>query len=62
PFRYTRLLFALLVGVFVFAEKPDLMTLLGSLLIVLSGVYTLLQSRRNAVVTTGENTKSRCAG
>lgn len=49
PFRYTRLLFALLLGVFVFGERPDMMTLLGSLLVVLSGVYTLIHSRRIAV-------------
>ena len=46
PFRYTRLLFALFIGVFIFAETPDLMTLLGSLLIVLSGAYTLIHSRK----------------
>jgi len=46
PFRYTRLLFALILGVFVFGENPDLMTLLGSLLIVVSGGYTLIQSRK----------------
>lgn len=46
PFRYTRLLFALILGVLVFGERPDLTTLLGSLLIVLSGTYTLLHSRR----------------
>lgn len=47
PFRYTRLVFALILGVLVFAERPDLMTLLGSAIIVVSGVYTLLRSRRN---------------
>ncbi|RTE65635.1 DMT family transporter [Amphritea opalescens] len=49
PFRYTRLLFALLLGIFVFGESPDAITLLGSLLIVLSGGYTLIHSRRIAV-------------
>lgn len=49
PFRYTRLLFALVLGVFVFGENPDLMTLLGSILIVVSGGYTLIQSRKKAV-------------
>ena len=49
PFRYTRLLFALGLGVFVFGENPDLITLLGSLLIVVSGAYTLIQSRKKAV-------------
>lgn len=46
PFRYTRLVFALMWGVLVFGENPDAMTLLGSLVIVLSGGYTLVQSRR----------------
>lgn len=46
PFRYTRLVFALLFGVFVFSERPDAMTLLGSLLIVVSGIYTLMHSRK----------------
>lgn len=55
PFRYTRLLFALIIGVSVFGERPDAMTLLGSLLIVLSGVYTLLQSRRKVTVITRED-------
>ena len=46
PFRYTRLLFALLWGCLIFSERPDIMTLLGGLIIILSGSYTLVQSRR----------------
>ncbi|MFT5194268.1 MAG: drug/metabolite transporter (DMT)-like permease [Cellvibrionaceae bacterium] len=46
PFRYTRLIFALIVGVIVFAERPDAMTLLGSVVIVVGGIYTLLRSRQ----------------
>ena len=41
PFRYTRLLFALLVGVVVFGERPDLATLVGSAMIVGCGVLIL---------------------
>lgn len=48
PFRYFRLLFALLIGVAVFAERPDLWTLLGALLIVGSGLYSLLRERARA--------------
>ena len=55
PFRYSRLLFALLLDVFVFSEKLDVMTLLGSLLIVLSGDYTLIQSRRTVAFKISEN-------
>jgi drug/metabolite transporter (DMT)-like permease len=41
PFRYTRLLFALLMGVVVFGERPDLATLIGSAMIVGCGVLIL---------------------
>ncbi len=53
PFRYTRLLFALILGMLIFNEEPDAMTLLGGLLVVVSGAYTLLQSRRSKVVIDG---------
>lgn len=45
PFRYTRLLFALILAMLVFAERPDALTLLGSAVIVAAGLYTLLTSR-----------------
>ena len=48
PFRYTRLVFALMLGVLVFAERPDAATLAGSAVIVASGLYTLIRSRRIA--------------
>ncbi len=41
PFRYTRLLFALILGVVVFGERPDHWTLLGSAIVVASGIYIL---------------------
>lgn len=43
PFRYTRLIFALVLGVLVFGERPDLATLAGAGLIIASGIYTLLR-------------------
>lgn len=46
PFRYTRLLFALVLGFAVFGERPDAATLAGGALIVASGVYTILRSAR----------------
>jgi len=45
PFRYFRLLFALVVGFFVFSERPDALTLLGAAVIVGSGIYTVLRER-----------------
>lgn len=50
PFRYTRLVFALILGVTVFGERPDLLTLLGSGIIIASGIYTLIRQRRRAVI------------
>ena len=50
PFRYTRLVFALILGVLVFGERPDALTLLGSVIIVASGLYTLLRARRVTVL------------
>ncbi len=41
PFRYTRLVFAMIFAVLVFHERPDAYTLLGSALIVASGIYSL---------------------
>lgn len=41
PFRYTRLVFALILAFFVLGERPDLATILGAGLIVLAGIYGL---------------------
>ncbi|WP_135505756.1 DMT family transporter [Roseovarius aestuariivivens] len=48
PFRYTRLLFSLLVGIVIFSERPDVLTLLGAALIIATGLYTFLRERRLA--------------
>jgi drug/metabolite transporter (DMT)-like permease len=41
PFRYSRLLFAVVLGVGVFGERPDAATLAGSALIVTCGIVLL---------------------
>jgi drug/metabolite transporter (DMT)-like permease len=46
PFRYTRLLFATILGMIVFGERPDALTLVGGAVIVASGIYTILRSAR----------------
>jgi drug/metabolite transporter (DMT)-like permease len=48
PFRYTRLVFALVLAVTLFGERPDLATLLGAALIVGSGIYTLIRGNHRA--------------
>ncbi|MDD8023063.1 MAG: DMT family transporter [Paracoccaceae bacterium] len=46
PFRYTRLIFALIIGWAVFAESVDRYTLIGGAVIVGSGLYTLWRQAR----------------
>jgi drug/metabolite transporter (DMT)-like permease len=46
PFRYSRLIFAMIIGVAVFGEQLDALTLLGSAIIVASGIYTVLRERK----------------
>jgi drug/metabolite transporter (DMT)-like permease len=46
PFRYTRLLFAVGIGMAVFGERPDALTYVGAALVIGSGLYTLLREAR----------------
>ncbi|MCC5969711.1 MAG: DMT family transporter [Pararhodobacter sp.] len=46
PFRYSRLIFAMLIGFVIFGEIPDAMTLAGSALVVGAGLYTLWRQLR----------------
>ena len=46
PFRYTRLLFAMVLGIFVFGERPDAATLAGSAIIVACGAAVLIGRRQ----------------
>ena len=41
PFRYTVLIFAVILGYLVFKEIPDIVTIIGSCIVVASGLYTL---------------------
>ncbi|MDP3524986.1 MAG: DMT family transporter, partial [Hoeflea sp.] len=45
PFRYTSLLWALLMGMVVFGEFPDAYMITGSAIIIGSGLYTLYRER-----------------
>lgn len=45
PFRYTSLIVALLLGLLVFGEWPDSLTLLGSAIVVATGLFTLYRER-----------------
>lgn len=45
PFRYSRIVFALGIGAVAFSERPDGLMLLGCVLIVGSGLFTLWRER-----------------
>lgn len=45
PFRYTALLWAMLLGYLVFGDRPDAMMVTGACIIVLSGLYTFYRER-----------------
>lgn len=49
PFRYTRLLFGVALGVLAFGEQLDLATLIGSFVIVLAGIVILKPSARTGL-------------
>lgn len=48
PFRYTALVWALILGFFVFGDWPDIWTLIGAFIVVASGIFTLLREHRVA--------------
>ena len=45
PFRYTRLVFSLVIAVMFLGERPDGWTLAGAAIIILTGLYTLSRER-----------------
>lgn len=49
PFRYTRLVFAMILAMVFLNEMPDRLTLIGSAIIVASGLYTLTRARKRAI-------------
>ncbi len=46
PFNYSLLVFATLFGLIFFAELPDFWTLVGSGVIIASGLYVIAIGRR----------------
>lgn len=46
PFRYTVLVWALLLGVFVFKDYPDFWTMVGIAIVVGTGVFTFYREQR----------------
>ncbi|MDB2407075.1 DMT family transporter [Jannaschia sp.] len=50
-FRYTRMLFALIIATLFFSERPDFWTLTGAALVIASGCYTLWREAQTAFLT-----------
>ncbi|MBR9649936.1 DMT family transporter [Thalassovita aquimarina] len=48
PFRYSRMVFSMGLGIVFLAERPDLLTYAGAALIIATGLYTYLRERRLA--------------
>lgn len=46
PFRYSRIIFLLVLGVLVFNERPDALMLIGASLIIISGTYMMWREQR----------------
>lgn len=46
PFRYTSLLWAIVLGYIAFGDLPDGWTMIGAAIVVASGIYTLLRERQ----------------
>ena len=46
PFRYTGLIWALVLGWLFFGEWPDGMTQLGALIVVCTGIFTFYRERK----------------
>jgi drug/metabolite transporter (DMT)-like permease len=46
PFRYSRLIFALFIGMLILGERPDFWTLVGAVIVIGSGLYVFARERR----------------
>lgn len=53
PFRYSSLLWALMLGWFLWGHIPDTVSLIGAGIVVVSGLFTLFYSQRNKLAVEG---------
>lgn len=59
PFRYTSLLWALLMGIVLFGEYPDVYMITGGAIVIGSGLYTLYRERIKSSVMPASHTPPR---
>ena len=48
PFRFTAIVWAILLGVLIFEEYPDALSLVGTTIVISMGVYTFYRERKSA--------------
>ena len=46
PFRYSRIIAAFVVAYLLLGERPDVWTILGSVIVVSAGIWVLVSERR----------------
>ena len=51
PFRYSRLVFALIIAVLFLSERPDPITLFGAAIVIASGLFVFIRERQTAKET-----------
>ena len=49
PFRYTLIIWAILIGYFFFKEKIDLLSLIGIFFIIFSGLFVLYRENQTKI-------------
>ena len=55
PFRYTPIVGAIIVGYLIWGDVPDLPMVIGTVIIVGTGIYTFYRERRHARLIVGTN-------
>ncbi|MSP06363.1 MAG: DMT family transporter [Candidatus Fonsibacter sp.] len=50
PFRYTIIIFGIILGYFIFNETPSINMLFGSLLIIGSGIFIILRQKKIGII------------
>jgi drug/metabolite transporter (DMT)-like permease len=50
PFRYTIIIFGIILGYFMFNEIPSLNMVIGSLIIIGSGIFIILRQKKVGII------------
>jgi len=52
PFRYTAMIWAIMLGILLFGDWPDTLTLTGTAIIVITGIYSFHREKKNRRINT----------